>query len=334
MENRERVKWVDIAKCLGIFAIYLGHFGETAGKAHPFVFLYHVPLFFFLAGCMDSYDKEKNILYYIAKKFKSIMLPFYLFCFLSIIINVVQNDAGIPDIQEALLLVAKGNVRNTFFASSLWFLTCLFLMEIIFKIIKLEKYNYIIFITCLVIHLVVAKALAPQDLPRWYYNLDSALFYMLFFAIGYIAYPHIVEFLRLNTRRKKVIFVVTGVLTAAYSIMLFEKVDYINSIFGNMILFPSFRALLLIWLNLVIARLLENISLLSKIGRETLYLCGNEYIIKTLVPCLLGIFGLSCKLTGPLPTYLYVLFLLIICVKFFIPWEKKIITEIIYTLKK
>ncbi len=47
---KQRVGWIDVAKCLGIFAIYLGHFGEKAGKAYMFVFLYHVPLFFSFQG--------------------------------------------------------------------------------------------------------------------------------------------------------------------------------------------------------------------------------------------------------------------------------------------
>lgn len=34
---KERVKFIDVAKFLGIYAIYLGHFGNTAGNAYEFV---------------------------------------------------------------------------------------------------------------------------------------------------------------------------------------------------------------------------------------------------------------------------------------------------------
>jgi len=40
-----RYEWVDVLKALGIFSIYLGHFGKATGKLYPFVFEYHVPLF-------------------------------------------------------------------------------------------------------------------------------------------------------------------------------------------------------------------------------------------------------------------------------------------------
>ena len=48
--RKTRHDWVDALKFLGIFAIYLGHLGLGAGKLYPFVFSYHVPLFFFAAG--------------------------------------------------------------------------------------------------------------------------------------------------------------------------------------------------------------------------------------------------------------------------------------------
>ena len=68
-EKNNRIEWIDICKYLGILAIYIGHFGTDAGSAFKFVFTYHVPLFFFLSGCMDTYDKENNYFKYVWKKF-------------------------------------------------------------------------------------------------------------------------------------------------------------------------------------------------------------------------------------------------------------------------
>ena len=56
-----RVAWLDVARAIGIYAIYLGHFGETAGPAYRFVFQFHVPLFFFLSGCAETYNKEEAV---------------------------------------------------------------------------------------------------------------------------------------------------------------------------------------------------------------------------------------------------------------------------------
>jgi len=55
---KERINYLDVAKFIGIFCIYLGHFGTYAGAAYPFVFTFHVPLFFFLSGCSETMSRE------------------------------------------------------------------------------------------------------------------------------------------------------------------------------------------------------------------------------------------------------------------------------------
>ena len=76
VEKRVRVKWIDVLKCIGIFEIYLGHFGEAAGKLYPFVFTHHVPLFFFISGCVENYNKDA-VWKTVQKKFITLLVPFY-----------------------------------------------------------------------------------------------------------------------------------------------------------------------------------------------------------------------------------------------------------------
>ena len=43
-----RVAWLDVARAFGIYAIYLGHFGETACTGHTvlyFSFMFHCSFF-------------------------------------------------------------------------------------------------------------------------------------------------------------------------------------------------------------------------------------------------------------------------------------------------
>ena len=71
----KRIRWIDIAKFFGIFAIYIGHFSEAAGKSFYFVFTHHVALFFFISGCMEIFNKEQNFMKYLVKKIKTILPP-------------------------------------------------------------------------------------------------------------------------------------------------------------------------------------------------------------------------------------------------------------------
>lgn len=336
MEKRrdKRVNWIDVTKCFGIFAIYLGHFLTSAGKSYPFVFTHHVPLFFFISGCTENFNKEKQIGTQILKKFKSIMLPFWLFSLLSIIIQIIMTDANITSIKEMFTLIGKGAIRNSFFAASLWFLTCLFVMEIMFVFIKQLKNSLLIVVVCLGLFLISQYI---KNMPCWIYNFDSAFRYIIFYAIGFAGFPSIMKLFELNTEIKKVILALSGIVALIYSIILFEGVNLLS--FTDSIPFlchfsTVLCALVVIWLYFVIAKLFEKVLIFRIIGNNTLYLCGSEWIVKTIVVTLLSTFGLTLNVLHPLSAYLYTGILLWVANKFLVPVEKKIIHKLESFLRK
>ena len=85
-----RVAWLDIAKFIGIFCIYLGHFADAAGLAYPFVFRFHVPLFFFLSGCAESLTADLPFKQYLVKNAKRILIPFFFFAFISLVVRCLS----------------------------------------------------------------------------------------------------------------------------------------------------------------------------------------------------------------------------------------------------
>ena len=147
---RNRIEWVDICKFLGILAIYIGHFGTDAGDAYVFVFKYHVPLFFFLSGCMDNFDKYDNYFKYIINKIKTILIPFFSYALLAIILESISTNADIDIIRNWINIICRGCIRDQFFAGGLWFLTCLFIIQIIFKIFKYFKNKFLIIFLSLI----------------------------------------------------------------------------------------------------------------------------------------------------------------------------------------
>jgi len=60
--SRNRIYWLDVLKALAIFTVYLGHLNLAAGPFYLFVYKYHVPLFFFVSGCLESLNSETSIL--------------------------------------------------------------------------------------------------------------------------------------------------------------------------------------------------------------------------------------------------------------------------------
>ena len=99
METKERIYWIDTLKFFGILAIYLFHLGEAGGRSYTFGSIYRVPLFFFIAGSLESLSKDNSPLpQYIFKRFKALMVPYFFLCaFLPAALgNLQQHRARCP----------------------------------------------------------------------------------------------------------------------------------------------------------------------------------------------------------------------------------------------
>lgn len=335
MKNRTRMNWIDVVKFFGIFAIYLGHFGKGAGLGYNFVFAWHVPLFFFVSGCMETYsDKNESFFKTVIKSAKNILVPFFFFCILYIVFSTLRNGTSIDAVWIDLLLLAKGSIRNNGLGGGLWFLSCLFVMKLIFAIVKKLKSNLLILIVCLSSFWCAARIIFPlSGAPAWPWNVDSALYYIIFYGIGYIAYSRIHKLFQFETKKDIIVFIFTGILSGIYTALLFFERDMLlvlNRFDILSIWMPIVRALVVIWFCFAAAYCCKNVTLFSEIGKNTLYLCGSEWIIKNSVPCLLSIVGLSggasdFQFVYPLSAYMYTFILLVIANKYIVPVEKRCI---------
>lgn len=74
---------------------------------------------------------------------------------------------------------------------------------------------------------------------------------------------------------------------------------------------------------MIVSYMLRNVKVMAKLGELTLYFCGSEYIIKTIVYNLLGIV-IVVKITNALQAVIYSFFLLFVAKKCLVPIEKKI----------
>ena len=330
----ERIKWIDIAKCFGMYGIYVLHFGELAGRSYPFLLTHVVPLFFLTAGCMENYNKETSFLKYFVKKIKTIMIPFWVFAIIAAVITFVYCNYDSMFVSGMIMEVGLGVIRNSFPAASLWFLTCLFVMQLMFFFIKRFRLKALILAVCFVLYMISINVLDPSPLwrPSWPYNVDSAFFYIICYAIGYVAFPYVVKLFELDTKAKRIGFGISGVLAVVYSIYAYLGIDlfsYLPFVNVMVIILPILSSCVVIWGFFVIARLVEDVDIFSKIGRNTLYLCGCEYVVKTLGTCFFAIIGYELFLPNPLSVYIYSAILIVFANKYIVPIEKYIINKIV-----
>ncbi len=94
--------------------------------------------------------------------------------------------------------------------------------------------------------------------------------------------------------------------------------------------YEVFRAVIIIIVSLFLGWLLQDIDVFQKLGKNSIYMCGNEYIVSVLMISITSIFGLKIFLTNPLMEFLYAILLLCIVNKYLRPVEEAILKRIVY----
>ena len=160
MKNNVReANWIDALKGLGIILVFLGHIGETGSSFRLYLYTFHVPLFFVLAGYI--YDAEKYnqipLEQQIRQKAKQYLLPYIIMVGINIIIAILiqllnQGPEGLL-IQIARwicgsLYVLSKSMPN---CATLWFLPCFFASYVFFAI-----WHRITCMFCRTLYIVIA----------------------------------------------------------------------------------------------------------------------------------------------------------------------------------
>lgn len=309
--KNERLIWVDALKFVAIFWIYLGHFGDNGGALFPFVFTFHVQLFFFISGLFHTGCKNfKELPQAIIKNFRRIMVPYFVFSLISLVLFTLYNKWNASEVYYNSLKIFFG-IRNDIFAASLWFLPCLFSMVVIYSLITLLiKNKTLIYIVCAIFTFVCIDQQTISH-PSVFWNIDSAFGYIFYYATGVFFAKFIInKFNRVETltHSHNIIFHLV-ILSSALFLMVvyFWGVDVMLSITQNNYL-KSFL-LMLIPLVLFIPNIYISqylcFSPLIVLGQSTLVLCGTEQIFKTAIYSFFNMFGLSIYLHNPLDTIMY-----------------------------
>ena len=165
-----------MARGYGILLVILGHF--YIFKISSWIYSFHMPLFFLLAGYVfKSNDKLPN---YLVKKANGLIKPY---CFLSVLVIIYRGieslilGKSINILKETVLFVIQR--RHT----TLWFITCLFIVELLYYFVdKIEnkwiRHCIAVFITLigLTYETFIGKAL--------FWNIDIAFAAFGFFYVG------------------------------------------------------------------------------------------------------------------------------------------------------
>lgn len=311
-----RTQWIDSLKAIAIFWIYLGHFGDNGKQLYQFAFSFHVPLFFFISGLFyKKCNSISELLSIIKNSFIKLIIPYFIFSIISLVFFSLYNNSSVDQVKEMALQILPA-IRNQIFAASLWFLPCLFSMITIYSIILLAiKNKHVIFLVCLTTFIMSTK-LQLGFVPSLFFNIDSALLYIVYYALGaYISgYIRNRELTPENKYKYTALLLIVTISVAVFIYSYFfgagSIYKYIQSETIRILL--SFVVTVLLFVPNIVLSKYMTLTPILEIGRYTLVLCGTEQLIKTLIYSTFNMFGMSIYLHNPVDTIVYTLICLLI----------------------
>ena len=132
--GKKRIEWLDDTKGFGICMIMLAHISQyfpPLSPLHKYICSFHVVIFFIVAGYLAGVKRDSAI--NIKRRSKELLIPYIVFSIVNsaVKIGVLVLQGGLTkeiirnELKE-LLITGNGTV---------WFLLCLYLVEIIFRLL-------------------------------------------------------------------------------------------------------------------------------------------------------------------------------------------------------
>ena len=281
---REENKQMRILSAIGMILVVAGHLGYSlfdVGGLFPY-YSFHVFIFLFVSGYFYREEAEQQLLRYIGKKCKALLLPYFIWNLVYGILAVLLHRTGFSIGGELTLwnLFIEPFVSGHQFLYQFpaWFVPVLFLIEVINvcmrKVLSLIRLNneWLIFSLCLLAGILTVWLADGGHVYGWYRIPGRLLFMLPGYELGCL-YRQKLE--RLDTLPHAVYFAaVMGIqlLISVFSGGLAFSAVWVTS-FANGPFIPYLTVITGIAFWLRVARILQDIPVLAgklvTIGRYT-----------------------------------------------------------------
>ncbi len=227
-QTKKRVVYVDYMKSLGMMTIIWGHI-MLIGITNAVVYAFHIPLFFFLSGLMFCKDRYPYFGEFFKKRVKSLLVPYVIYSFLTWGVWVgytyfthAQTDSYWMPLLQTFIAQGPGNflVHNV----PLWFVSCLFVLEMMyFFIAKLQgTIKAAVCILCGVAGYLMTQENSFFDFRLLPWSIEVAFAAVPFYALGnylteHFTHEKMIRAIQTNKMLSFVIFILSfvGVVSGA-----------------------------------------------------------------------------------------------------------------------
>lgn len=287
--------------------------------------------FFFASGLFAGKLENLSLREAVKKKVDQILVPYIFLVVVNMIVLVLLNQANFITYIKYVKQFIWG-IRNHVPIAAMWFFSCLFCTAIIFDVLRrVLKKKSLLLVTSLFIYLITITILPnrPNAAPSWFFNLDSALYYLIYYTVGYMVGSLLINQHFMCAFKMKPVFGIVGIaILFFYIFTVYEEMDLLGEVLLSIpvlgLFYPIIRALLIIMGNVVVAKALEQSKIIAYIGSQTLWLCGNESVAKYVMEATVGILGLSIDIKSALAAIVYANILSLFIIYLLMPLEKKV----------
>ena len=236
MKTQERNHIIDLARGCGILLVMIGHCEFCTPELKKWFYAFHIPLFFFLSGM--TFNDRPPFGSFLKKKIRSLVIPYFsLNILMWIWRSIIQNPHGFMNPRTAQQLLGMIVAwRRTPLYFDLWFVTCLFVSELVFYwVVKLRTLKSGEFLYWLVL-------LASSAVGYWFLNqyknalpwaVDLVPTVLLFLGTGF----RIKDIIALGSKEKKTRLLIALIFSLGISVLIassnIKRVDLYYSVTGD-----------------------------------------------------------------------------------------------------
>lgn len=297
--------YITISKAIGIILMVVGHSG-CPQFLFKFIYLFHMPLFFFCSGIFfrEMKTKEESSLY-IKKRIIGLYVPFVKWSVLFLLLHNLLMFVGIynpyygfesgssyytlTDMFQKLFLILFTMHDYEELLGGFWFIRALFITSLLIVLVSMvrKSFKYKYEMTCLFFLLmtIVIRRLAPD--PELWRDISMGSFGAFFYMLGFLLKQY--DYVWMN---KTGAFFCCIVLFL--SLIYFKEGVSMGCGFNKVSVF-SVSALSGSMLTLYLSKIIENIvpyvrDCLYYIGNHTLVILALHFLSFRLVSCLIVFF--------------------------------------------
>jgi acyltransferase len=186
MVKKDRIEYIDIAKGIGIILVIIGH-SHCPAEVKNFIYFFHMPFFFFISGVLLS--QRYGFSEFISDRVRYLLVPYFIIAFVSIIFSffISRHYGNYLDVKNAFMNVfemgfgIKADLERIY-NGPLWFLPCLFYVQILGYMVTSIKTNDLVRMLCVII-ISISGFLLPGESPI---GFRGPLIALAFWFAGYM----------------------------------------------------------------------------------------------------------------------------------------------------